>query len=169
MAVFSPSSSPLAGLVEEVGDALLEEGEVEAWDGVEEVLAAPLLPAPLPMLASLLLGGVGWGALAGGLTAPEESARSPPELVPEPSASSASTRPIAAARELLASESAGPGPISAPSAIPTASIAVARIAPTLREGSLGACGGGGLVILGGWCWEATDFEAAGCVVENGCG
>ena len=76
----------------------------------EEALPAPTAPgAAAPLWLRSSLDGVGWGALAGGLAAPEESARLPPELVPEPSASSASTRPIAAARELLASESAGPG------------------------------------------------------------
>jgi hypothetical protein len=101
---------------------------------VGDALPAPPLAFPLPAAVSLVVGGVGWGVLAGGLAAPEESARLPPELVPEPSAISASTRPIAAARELLASEAAGPGPISAPSAIPTASIAVARSALVRREG-----------------------------------
>ena len=109
-------------------------------------------------MASLVVDGVGWGVLAGGLAAPEESARLPPELVPEPSASSASTRPSVAARELLASESAGPGPISAPSAIPTASIAVARIAPTRREGSLGAWGGGG---WSSWVWGGVVVGVEG--------
>ncbi len=145
--------------MEDVGDVLPEEGEVDEGGGVEEALPAPPLASPLPVVASLVVDGVGWGVLAGGLAAPEESARLPPELVPEPSASSASTRPSVAARELLASESAGPGPISAPSAIPTASIAVARIAPTLREGSLGAWGGRGAVIVG--CGGVVGWTEAG--------
>lgn len=95
---------------------------------------APLLP-PAPAEALLGEAGAGCDACAGGWAAPAESSRLLPEPVPPPSASSASTRPTAAAREVLASEAAGPGPINAPSAIPAASISAARTAPIRREGS----------------------------------
>jgi hypothetical protein len=135
-----------------VGDELgCEDAELEA--------PAPGAPAlPLPALAWLEVAGAGVLPLACGWAAPAESSKSLPESVPLPSANRANVRPNAAAREVLANELAGPGPIRAPTAIPVASINTARTAPTRREGNWGIWGGGGVVI--GWS------EGSRLVVES---